>query len=296
MRVLHFSDIHVSTSFADVPLREFMGKRLVGLGNLTVRRGKKFERAAEKVSKLAEFGTEIGTDLMLCTGDYTALGTEPELENARALMEKFLGAPFGFVTVPGNHDLYMPDTVRDGRFEKFFGDLLTNDLPEYQLDGHWPTVRLAGDDVAVVCVNSARPNPQPWLSSGRIPAVQLTALDKILADERVRTRFVIVATHYAPRLESGEPDSPRHGLDNADEFMQVCAQIQRGLIAHGHVHWCYQVNVPELPIPLFGAGSATHEGREGIWVYDVGADECSAVQGVWDGTGYRLDESTRRSF
>ena len=35
---------------------------------------------------------------------------------------------------------------------------------------------------------------------------------------------------------------------------------------------------------------------EGIWVYDIGADESSAVRGAWTGTEYRLDESSRRAF
>lgn len=296
MRVLHFSDVHVSTSFADVPLKEFLGKRLVGLGNLTVRRGKKFERAAHKVARLAEFLVEVGADVALCTGDYTALGTEPELKNARELARPFIGAPMGFVTVPGNHDLYMPDTVADGRFERHFGDLLTTDMPEHQVDGVWPTVRLLGEEVAIVCVNSARPNPQPWLSSGRIPDMQLSGLSAVLADERLCGRFTIVATHYAPRLENGKPDSPRHGLENADEFLEVCAAIERGCITHGHVHWCYEVRVPELNIPIFGAGSATHQGREGIWVYDIEADGAYATRGGWQGDGYALDATTRRAI
>ncbi len=294
MRVLHFSDIHVSTSFADVPLKEFLGKRLVGLGNLTVRRGKKFAEAAHKVGRLAEFLNEVGADVALCTGDYTALGTEPELHNARRVIQGFVDAPLAFITVPGNHDLYMPDTVADGRFERHFGDLLKTDLPAYQSDGPWPTVRLLGDEVAIVCVNSARPNPQPWLSSGRISATQLDALGDILADERVRDRFIIVATHYAPRLENGEPDSPRHGLENADELLARCATIERGFIAHGHVHWCYEVRVPELRVPMFGAGSATHQGREGIWVYDINVDGAYATRGGWSGDGYQLDPATRR--
>ena len=296
MRVLHFSDIHVSTTLAGVPLREFVGKRFIGLGNLAVRRGKKFEKAAYKVSRLAEFMHKVNADVALCTGDYTALGTEPELENARRVIEPFLSAPSGFVTVPGNHDLYLPDALADGRFERHFGDLLVSDLPEYRRDGQWPTARLIGTGLALVCVNSARPNPQPWLSSGLVPQAQLEGLSAILSDERMTDRFVIVATHYAPRLANGRPDHPRHGLDNADDFLSVCGKIKRGLVAHGHVHRCYQVRVPDLEIPLFGAGSATHEGHEGIWVYDIDGDSPTAVPGHWTGQDYALIESERRSI
>jgi len=296
VRVLHFSDIHVSTSLSGVPIREFVGKRIIGLGNLTVRRGKKFEQAAHKVRMLADFMHQVRADVALCTGDYTALGTEPELENARRVIEPFLAAPSGFVTVPGNHDLYLPDALADGRFERHFGDLLVSDLPEYRRDGQWPTVRLIGEGLAVVCVNSARPNPQPWLSSGFVPEAQLQGLSDIVEDPRVSGRFVIVATHYAPRLANGQPDHARHGLDNANDFLAACSGIQRGLVAHGHVHRCYEVRVPEVQIPLFGAGSATHQGHEGIWVYDIAEGEATAVPGSWTGESYALLESERRAI
>lgn len=35
-----------------------------------------------------------------------------------------------------------------------------------QVDGPWPLLRLIGENLAVVGVNSARPNPLPWRSSG----------------------------------------------------------------------------------------------------------------------------------
>ena len=58
---------------------------------------------------------------------------------------------------------------------------------QMQVDGVWPLVRLIGDSVAVVCVNSARPNPQPWRSSGRIPDTQIKALRDVLRDPRLDT-------------------------------------------------------------------------------------------------------------
>ncbi len=286
LRVLHISDVHVDVPLATIPWRDWLGKRVMGGANLVLRRGKHFRRTREKLAALDRFRREQEVDLVLCTGDYTVLGTVPELAAARAAIDPLTHAPFGFVTVPGNHDVYVPDAL--GRFEAAFGDLLETDLPEHRVDGAWPLVRLVGETVAVVAVSSARPNPQPWRSSGRIPDAQLRALGGVLRDTRVRDRFVFVITHYAPRLANGRPDRFTHGLENADELLEICAGLPRGAILHGHVHRCFSVAVPGVRPTLFGAGSTTQDHREGLWLFDVGPRGLHATRGTWDGEGYRL--------
>jgi 3',5'-cyclic AMP phosphodiesterase CpdA len=143
--------------------------------------------------------------------------------------------------------------------------------------------------VALVAVNSARPNPQPWRSSGAIPPAQLAALVKVLADDRVRDRFVFVITHYAPRLANGKPDKLMHGLDNADELLSICADLPRGAILHGHVHRCFRVRVPGVRPAMFGAGSTTQDGREGLWLFEIGANS-TATRGTWATDRYVLTE------
>ena len=288
IRVLHFSDVHVQAPIDGVPWRELAGKKLVGLALLKLWRERRFRRGPEKVAAMARLMREEGVDVVVCTGDHTALGTVPELRAAREAMAPFEAAPFGLVTVPGNHDIYLPDAVADGRFESAFGDLLESDLPEHQVDGLWPVVRLLGDRVVLIAVNSARPNPQVWRSSGVIPHAQLDALARIVRDPRVRDRFAIVATHYAPRLANGRPDNFRHGLVNADAFLSVCAGIARGAILHGHVHHCFHVRVPGVPTPLLGAGSCTDEGREGLWLLELAPDGARATPGDWSGSAFRL--------
>lgn len=295
LRALHISDLHVDVPFANIPWQAWLGKRALGGGNLWLRRGKHFRRTREKLLALDRFRREHDVDVVLCTGDYTVLGTDAELIAAREAIDPLTHAPRGFVTVPGNHDVYVGDAV--GRFEAHFGDLLGTDLPEYRTDSHWPLVRLVSDTVAVVAVNSARPNPQFWRSSGLIPAAQLEALGRILRDPRVSGRFVYVMTHYAPRLAHGGPDTPLHGLVNAEELLRVCADIRYGAILHGHVHRCFSVRVPGVRAPIFGAGSTTQDWREGLWLFDVGPSEMRAVRGGWAGDRYVLsDEDHRVSF
>jgi len=291
MRVLHFSDIHVGIGLGQVPLAKWLSKRAIGGANLLLGRGRYFADARRKVDALATFRREQEIDLVIFSGDYTAMGLEREFRDARSAVDPLMDAPGGFVNVPGNHDLYVKAVVRDRRFDHHFGDTMKTDLPEYRVDGCWPVVRLVGEEVAVVAVNSARPNP-PWRSSGLVPAEQLVALRDALGDARVRDRCVFVVTHYAPRLADGTPDRRIHGLVNADDFLAACAGASRGAILCGHVHHGYRVRVPEVRLPIFCGGSATMDGREGLWVFDADVPKLSATRGYWDGEAYRLDRDS----
>jgi 3',5'-cyclic AMP phosphodiesterase CpdA len=290
VRVLHFSDIHIQAPLAELRFRDLFNKRFIGAANLALVRSKHFRRNEQKLAALARFGTEQGVDLVICTGDYTALGTEPELRAARAAVDPLTKARLGFVTVPGNHDIYLEDAVHDRRFERIFADVLHTDAPDLLFDETWPVVRLPADGIAVVAVNSARPNPQPWRSSGEISRGQLRGLDRVLADARLANRFIFVITHYAPRLADGREDRPWHGLTNATDFLRATDRVAHGAILHGHIHKRYHVRIPQHGLPMFGAGSATHEGHEGIWVYEVEADQARAIPGRWDRDRYVLDD------
>jgi predicted MPP superfamily phosphohydrolase len=295
MRVLHLSDVHVTVPVWEMPWREMLNKRLIGAANLVLRRGHHFARAREKLAAMARFSEEHGVDLVVVTGDYTALGTDPELAAARSAIDGLTRRPYGFVTVPGNHDIYLQDVVREGRFERHFGDLLRSDLPERCVDGPWPLVKLF-DDVAVIAVNSARPNPAFWRSNGAIPAAQVSALAELCQDERIRNRFVFVITHYAPRRSDASPDRKLHGLDNADAFLQACSGLPRCAILHGHIHWRFEVALEGFAPRLFGAGSATCAGREGFWLFDVDGARSKAIPGSFSGDRYILDDSAAVSF
>lgn len=289
MKILHFSDIHVDVSPRLVPFRDWLGKRLVGGANHLLRRGKHFRRTREKLAALGRFAEEHAVDLAICTGDYTILGTEVELAAAREAIEPLTQRPCGYVTVPGNHDVYLHDSIREKRFDKYFGEFLQNDLPELASADGWPLIRLASDDVAVVAVRSARPNPQIWRSSGLVEPGELRALEAIVRDPRVRDRFVVIATHYALRRPDGSPDRRAHGLENAEQMLRVIADLPRACVLHGHIHERFRLRLPDFRPTILGGGSATHEGEEGFWMLDIDRDGGTATPGWFDGTGYRLD-------
>jgi Icc protein len=289
VKILHFSDIHVDVSPRLVPFRDWLGKRLVGGANHLFRRGRHFRRTREKLAALGRFAEEHEVDLAICTGDYTILGTEVELAAARLAIEPLTKRPAGYVTVPGNHDVYLHDSIREKRFDKYFGEFLRNDLPELASPDGWPLIRLIGDHVAVVAVRSARPNPQIWRSSGLVEPGELRALETIVRDPRVRDRFVVIATHYALRRPDGTPDRYAHGLENAEQMLRVIADLPRACVLHGHIHQRFRLRLPGIGPTILGGGSATHEGEEGFWMLDVDHDGGTATPGWFDGRGYRLD-------
>ena len=147
MRILHFSDIHLPLRLRSVPLKDWLSKRSIGGLHLLLGRAASFSDGPEKVAALDRFRQEIAADLVICTGDYTALGTPAELRKARQAVQPLTQAPLGYADVPGNHDFYAFDLLRGKRWEENyddnFGDTFQTDLPEYLVDGgRWPFVAI----------------------------------------------------------------------------------------------------------------------------------------------------------
>jgi 3',5'-cyclic AMP phosphodiesterase CpdA len=295
MRILHCSDPHFDLSLKSIPWKKLFGKRAVGALNLLGGRGRYFDDAEEKIAALVRFKERNDVDLVLCTGDVTALGLTAELENAAELLAPLAQPPEHFIIIPGNHDVYSADVIRGDHFHYFFGQYMHTDWPQYTVDWPWPIVRLFGEDIAVVAVNSAKPNPLPWRSDGYIPPEQLEALEKVLQDHRLKDRWIFVMTHYAARLANGKPDKPNHGLRNADEFLRACRHVKKGAILNGHIHRCYRTPLLKegLTIDEYCAGSVTMEGRECFWLFDVAHGSMKVQKGYFDHKAYeyRLKES-----
>lgn len=259
---------------------------LIALPVMLRRRGL-FKDAPAKVEALCQLHRDEQFDLVICTGDFVGLGTNPELAAAREALAPLLDAPLGFIGVPGNHDAYLAG--RGHRVEDYFADVLHSDVSHRPVDGPWPLVRVLTPSLAVIALNSARVRPSIWDATGRMPDEQVHAMRNLAHDRELARRFVFVVTHYAPRLSDGEPDRPSHRMVNAEQFLDACSGLHHGAILSGHVHERYAVKPSGLHLPIFCAGSATHEGREGFWVYEMGDQQAMAIPGFWDGERYRLD-------
>ena len=285
MKILHFSDPHFDLSLKSIPWKKWFGKRAVGALNLLGGRGKRFDDAESKIEALVEFKEQNGIDLVICTGDYTALGLEAEIINAAEIVAPLATPEDKFITVPGNHDIYLYDSLHQESFNRHFGKFMRSDLPQYRVDEFFPFVRLF-DEVAVVGLNSAKPNPLPWRSTGYIPDKQLEAFSEILKDKRVKDKYILVSTHYAPRDENGLPDKKHHRLINAKEFLECCKGIEKGAILTGHIHKGFRVEIDGLKAPLFCAGSVTMDKRESFWLFEITKDSFKVSKGVFENGKY----------
>jgi len=292
LRILHFSDIHIDIQIRHMHWKKWFSKRAIGAINLLRGRSKYFDDAEIKIEAMVRFEKEHHIDIVVNTGDYTALGLEKELVIAKELVSPMMSPPQRYITVPGNHDIYVHEGNSHYRFSEQFCSVLQNDLPEYCRGGHWPMVRLVGEDVAFVALNSARPNLLPWKSDGTIPPEQLESFDRILQDERIRDRFIFVVTHYAPRLANGHNDKKLHGLNNVQEFLESCKAIESGAILCGHVHKTYRVHAKKVKSEIFCAGSATMEGHEGGWLYELREGALDAFPLRWNGKEYDVVKSS----
>ncbi len=284
MRILHFSDPHFFLNIKDIPLSKWFGKRAIGAFNLFRGRGKRFNEAHYKIEALRRFKESQNIDLTLCTGDVSALGLDFELRDASKTLSKLVKSPENFIIIPGNHDLYCFDTIKSNHFQKFFSQYMKSDIPQYCVDDIYPIVRLFDNSFAVIALNSAKPNPLPWRSDGYIPDTQIEALKDILKDSRVKDRWIFVMTHYASRRADGTPDTPHHGLKNANEFLEACRPIRKGAILNGHIHKTYRINLAKegLDIDEFCAGSVTMDKREGFWLFEIEKEQMKAYQGGYD--------------
>ena len=90
MRILHFSDIHLPLRLRSVPLKDWLGKRMIGGANLLIGRAGRFADGPKKIAALARFRRQIAADLVICTGDYTALGTLAGLRKARQTVQPLM--------------------------------------------------------------------------------------------------------------------------------------------------------------------------------------------------------------
>jgi hypothetical protein len=191
------------------------------------------------------------------TGDVSALGHEDEVGPVEELLRPLLKA--GRLTViPGNHDRYT-DTPSARVFERVFSPWLGSDLPELAVEGPYPFVRLVGDDLAFIGLDSTRVSGWSHYFVGRLGSRQLEAARAALAHPKLAGRTV-----FGP---SGRFDWIHSGLLDASGLLDVLHE-RPAVLLHGHSHERYWHRRAGGRPHVLGAGSSTEQGREGYWVVE----------------------------
>ena len=281
-RILHFSDVHFPLSLDSVSLPEILRpKRILASANYFLRRRPKFIDANTKWAAFEEFYNSSEFDAVICSGDLSGMGMHGELDYAHHKLET-ISKHAHFILLPGNHDLYLPEKNGSYFYEIFKDNITKSDIATSE-NSPYPLVKLINDNVAIVAINSAKPNTSLIRSSGHISVEQLTTLDKLLGKQELKTRHVIVATHY----NADDEDTNLHGLENRKEFRAILAKHNCAMLVHGHIHKNQTYNVPDSSTKAFCAGSLTYKGRESFWIYNIG-EKNTTQAGSWDGTQYVL--------
>lgn len=273
-RLAQVTDPHFR-SLVGAHLRDFAGKRALGILNVAVNR-RRLHRM-ELLEALAEDLVRQNPDHVVLSGDISNVSLESEWQQGLRWLGRLGRAPEDVTVIPGNHDAYVPEVVRSGIFERLFAPYQSVRAEAGERRGParhgYPFLRLRGP-VALVAVNSCLATGAlgAW---GDIGAEQLAALRVLLDLPEVRSRRRVVVLHHPPvRLKGGE----ERNLRDRSALAEVLREVGADLVIHGHDHRDELATLPgpgEIPIPIVGAGSASYAGaadrRARYNIYEVGA-------------------------
>jgi hypothetical protein len=233
LRIAHVSDPHVLSRTGVEWRRILFNKRITGLANLVLRRGR-VHRREYLLAVLAAAAAHA--DHVVVTGDITNLALESEYEESRRLLDGVAHSA-EVTVVPGNHDIYLPSVARERRFSHHFGAFLQSDLPEFALGlpaGPFPVVKLRGP-AAIIALSSAVPRP-PFVAAGIVGGPQREALTRLLAHPEVARRTPVILIHHPPVDGRSRLARLRDGLVDAASLRSVLEPLARGLVLFGHLH------------------------------------------------------------
>ncbi len=260
MKLAHFSDIHLTKSLpSDVSAVKVWAALA---SSIATGRRRRFQDTELQIAQLLADIDAQRVDHVLCTGDVTAVASEPEFSAVADLFGERARDGKHYTCIPGNHDRYLPRA--SGRFERRFG-LLCN-------GGTFPFVKAFGDAGTIVGVDVSRPTGL-LDSSGLIGDPGLSALQDVLTDRSLRQRFVVLAIHYGLQTSTGARDSLHHRLhgDLALKALLEREDVFVDVVLHGHLHRPFVTRTPRRWI--VNAGSATDLGVAcGYFLLDIDAE------------------------
>jgi 3',5'-cyclic AMP phosphodiesterase CpdA len=275
MRILHFSDLHVTSDPLRLGVMDWFGKRSTGWLNAKVGRGHHFNQAAPITAALVAAILRTPPDLLVFSGDATVLGMKDEYERVGGLLAPLFHLPG--IAVPGNHDHYTRKSVRSRWFETRF----TTWQLGLRVDHQTYPFAVEQGGVWFVAVNSSRPNVTPWDSRGGVGRPQRERLERLLKTLPPGRRILI--THYPACLADGLPENRWRRMRDADRLIGICRVHGITHWLHGHRHVTYHRPASaEIPFDVHCAGSTTQRGRWGFNEYDLTDGRFEKTRSVWN--------------
>lgn len=277
VRLVHFSDIHLTTRPLGWKPADWFNKRFPGWVNLKwMGREHRFHDADRVLAALVAEIRSRRPDHVIFSGDATALGFEDELAHAVALLGVSGHDALPGMAVPGNHDYYTRGAAASGIFERYFAPWLKGERIDHAV---YPFAQRVGS-VWLVGVNSSTGNRWFWDAAGSVGHEQLARLATLL--QRLGPGPRILVTHYPVCQASGAPERRNRRLRDLDDLVAVAVRGGICLWLHGHRHGAYH-HCPgdAVPFPVVCAGSATQRGRWSYGDYTIQGSDFHAVRRVF---------------
>jgi 3',5'-cyclic AMP phosphodiesterase CpdA len=286
VRLIHFSDIHLSTRPLGWRLSDCWTKRVTGWLNLhALGRARTFEVADRLVQALMTEVRERRPDRVIFSGDATALGFEAEMRKAATLLGLTEGDMLPGLAVPGNHDYYTPGAAASKLFEHYFAPWQVGD----RVDGEvYPFAQRVGP-LWLVGVNSCTGNRWITDAAGSVGREQLARLDQLLPSLTPGPRILV--THYPVCMANGQPERRHRGLRDLSEVVRVAERGGVCLWLHGHRHTAYHHACSSFAsFPIVCAGTATQAGRWSYGLYTIAGRQFSAARRAYSPERGRFEE------
>ncbi len=291
LRLLHYSDVHLTVPRLGWRPRDVFSKKAVGWVNIKLLgRGKRFKHATTVANAMIADARTRGHDGIVFSGDATKLAFPPEFAFAAERLGVGDASLPPTVCVPGNHDYYTHRDVRAGQFEDHFAPWLGGET----VDGHrYPFARRLGH-LWLVCLNSSHPGFFNTSARGRAGAEQLERLVKLCAK---LDGPKILVTHYPLRDASGKVERRSHRLADHAAALDAAKRAGVGLWLHGHIHHPYVLTpTAEVPFTLVCGGSATQTNRWAHHEYEIDGRAVRMVRRVWDAQEGKFREESERKL
>lgn len=290
LRLLHYSDVHLTARPLGFRFRDLVSKKLLGYINVRfLGRGRRFKHAPRVVDAMMADVRAGGFDHVIFSGDATKLAFDSEFEHAARRLGVNDPTVPPTIAVPGNHDYYTHAVGKSGLFEKHFAPWLTGET----VDGHqYPFARRVGP-AWLIGVNSSY--PRPFFTYGAGATVGRAQLERLrVLCGRLAPGPRIIVTHYPLRRADGKVERRSHRLLDHRRVLAGIRDLGISLWLHGHIHAPFVLPASaDIPFPVICAGSATQTGRWAHNEYEIDGTSLRGRRKIFDPDTGGFQEAAR---
>ena len=278
MRIIHLSDIHV-WHWPTHPAQLF-NKRLIGLTSLLTGRARRFPQA--RLGSLVARVASLNADHLLITGDFTTTALPSEFATIRHALEPAISSAGQLTVVPGNHDRYTSQSVKDRRFERTFGEFLPSPT--------FPWVKRLDPETVILGLDPCRPHAT---ATGFLPRQQLEQAQALLAQQPHKR--TIIACHYPVDAPPSLAKQLHHKrILKAPPLIHWLSGLGPHLYCCGHLHktWAfYSTRIPGQLSLNPGAPLMVdhrHPSNPGFLEIHLNQHAIHVDHHGWDGLGWQI--------